>query len=280
MRLAFVRPSSKACDARLITAVKRGFSGDVAVIDDLMPGFHFICVIGIKNAELIMRMQRAGQPFLYFDKGYNRRWHVTRPEWWRVAVNAHQPTGYLSRLRFGAERAISQGWRAKSWRSSGSHIVFAGSSAKYHEFYGLQEPNAYAASIIDRLRKLTKRRIVYRPKPSWRHAVAIDGSQFVNQARHSIKDDLRGARALVTHGSAACLEAMLCGVPSIVLGDAIGAPISSSVLDSIGRPHLASPQERDQLLANLAHCQWSLTEIERGEMWDSLSVIIETAHAL
>jgi hypothetical protein len=280
LRLAFVRPSGKACDARLISAVGRGCLGKVDIVDDIASGYDFLCVIGIKNADLIKRMRQAGQPFLYFDKGYNRRWHVTRPDWWRVAVNGHQPTAYLPRLCFDAERAISQGWRAKSWRQTGNHIVFAGSSAKYHDFYGLDEPNAYAKRIIGQLRKLTKRRIVYRPKPSWRQAVAIDGSQFVNRARHSIRDDLRDAHALVTHGSAACLEAMLCGVPSIVLGDAIGAPISSNVLDSISRPHLASPEERDQLLANLAHCQWSLTEIERGEMWDSLNVMIETAHAL
>lgn len=282
MRLMFVNPSDKACDWALIKALKAGNDEPVDVLQDIGYGYDFACVIGIKNAELIRELERRKQPYLYFDKGYNRKWNVEQPEWWRVAVNSHQPTAALSRMFFSHERATVQGWRALPWRLNGpGRIIFAGSSAKYHEFYGLDEPNAYARSIIEQIRSVTPdRTVVYRPKPSWRGAEPVDGAIFQNRARHGISEDLKGAHALVTHGSAACVEALLLGVPSIILGDAVAASISSTSIDDVENPRLASIDECDQLLANLAHCQWSLDEISCGDMWPSLYTMIEAMHAV
>lgn len=262
VRLSFLTSPTKSCDIKLQKALGAGV-GDSA---------DFICVIGIRNAGLIQELKVAGQPFLYFDKGYNRQWNSSSPQWWRVAVNAHQPTDYLMKMSLPGDRAREQGWKTNPWRANGpGRIIFAGSSEKYHSFHGLGDPNAYARHIIGEIRRVAPSRvIIYRPKPSWGQAEPVEGSVFHNRARHNIREDLADAGLLVTHGSNACFEALLMGVPSIILGDGVTRDISSRSLAAIEDPCLVPMVFRAQLLANLAYCQWSLDEIRSGKIWKLL----------
>ena len=268
MKVAFLLCGSrKAYEHRLAEALSDGCPDKFRILKDgYQGGYDLYCVMGVKNARMIRRLQAKGHRFLYFDKAYNRDW----PEWWRVAIDAHQPTAYLGLMDCPPDRARVQGWASKPWREEGGHIVLAGSSAKYHKLYGLDDPNEYAHAIIRTLQKVTGRAVYYRPKPSWGGAADIDGAKLINRARHPITDDLRGAHALITHGSNACLEAMLEGVPSIVLGNAVARPISSTTLADIEAPRLADDDERGQLFNNLAYCQWSLEEMRRGPFWEFL----------
>lgn len=83
-------------------------------------------------------------------------------------------------------------------------------------------------------------------------------------------DALRNAHVMVTHGSNACFEAVLAGVPVIVLGDAVAKPISSTVIEEVRRPHLARARDRKQWLANLMYHQWTMPEFEGGEAWNHI----------
>jgi hypothetical protein len=75
------------------------------------------------------------------------------------------------------------------------------------------------------------------------------------------------AHALITHGSYISVDALLNGVPSIVLGPAVTRPISSTSLAEIEDPRLASEEERLQMLANLAWCQYRIEEWADGRAW-------------
>ena len=224
------------------------------------------CMFGVKSREVWQRYRRAGIHVFYFDKGYVRR----NQEFWRVSINSHNPTSWLMELdqppdRFRALRLI-----VKPWRQEGDQVVIAGSSAKYHAFHGLLEPTEFATRLVKRIGKWTNgRQIVYRPKPSWRDAVPIDGTRF-SAAPRTIEDELSGAHALVTHGSNACFEAMLSGIPTIALGDAIARPISSTDLVDIENPRVASDGERLRLLSDLAYFQWTRPEMASGQAWEFL----------
>lgn len=225
-----------------------------------------VCLMGVKSRNLWHRYRKAGVHTIYFDKGYTRTW-----EYWRVALDAHHPTSMLMTGMCPSDRLQALRLEIKPWRASGDHVVFAGSSAKYHAFYRLSEPTRFARKIAKRIADLTdgRREVFYRPKPSWHDAEPVDGATF-SQGQRSIYDDLRGAHALVTHGSNACFEAMLMGIPSIILGDAIVRPISSTDLEEIENPRLASDAERLQLLSSLAYFQWTLPEMASGQAWEFL----------
>lgn len=280
MKLGVCLGQFKDYDLTLYEALEKGLSTELFGANsfaELLGNCDLPVVVGVKSNDAIRFLKGKGQPFLYFDKPYNRKWQTTNPSWWRVSVSDHSPTEYLGNMRCSDRRARQQGWLAKCWRSKGDHILFAGASAKYSAVYGLPEPNAYAAQIIAELKKYTDRRIVYRAKPSWQGAEPVEGAEFVGRARYNITDDLKDCHAMVTHGSGACLEALLTGVPAIVTGPGISRSISSTDLAEIEEPRLASLECCQQILNNLAHCQWSLDEIRKGEMWESLRPIISVS---
>lgn len=220
-------------------------------------------MIGVKARGLFHHFRRQGAHVVSIDKGYCRATHF------RVAVDAHHPTDYVAKAKHGFDRWKALDLRAEPWREKGEHVVFAGSSAKYHAFCELPDPTEFAAKLVRRIARATGRRVIYRPKPSWKEAVPVEHATFSKHPRR-LTDEFVDAHCLVTHGSNACFDAMLAGIPSIVLGDGVVRPISSTSLDDIEAPRLATDAERRQLLSNLAYCQFTPAEFASGEAWSVL----------
>ncbi len=246
--------------------------------DELGDGDVF-CVVGVKSAKLFRKIKDAGKHVVFFDKGYFRHRGPGRTwEYWRVSLDEHHPTDYVAvakhrpaRWEYISRRRVPDSF---AWRDGGGHIVYAGSSEKYHSFVGIEEPTAYAASIIKRLKKLTNRLVVYRPKPTWMAAEPVKGANY-SPRNESIGDVLKGAWCLVTNGSNASFDAVLAGIPCIVLGKAIARPISSTTLDDIENPRLATDDERTQWLSNIAWCMFTEKEMQEGLAWQCIRPQIE-----
>jgi len=237
------------------------------------------CFFGVKSRELFQKYHRADVHTLMIDKGYVRgkpTAGVVGPwKFWRVAIDAHHPTSRLSSLRLPDDRFRALGLEDHPWRTKGRHILLAGSSAKYHTFYGTMDPTMYAKKLVAQMREHTERSIVYRPKPSWREAVSLTKCGY-SRPPELLAEALDRAWVMVTHGSNACFEAVLAGVPTIITGDGVSLPISSSDLADIENPRLASDAERGQWLANLAYFQWTIGEFASGAAWEFIG---EQIHA-
>jgi hypothetical protein len=93
------------------------------------------------------------------------------------SVNSRHPTDYFQRRPHGPERFAQHGVTIRPWRSSGEHILLAGMSAKAAAAEGLL-PHMWERETIAYLRELTRRPIVYRPKPNWADAKPLEGSTF------------------------------------------------------------------------------------------------------
>ena len=241
---------------------------------DKLPEGDAYCVVGVKSLDLVAKIKKEGKPYIFLDKGYFRhRLKGGMWEYWRVAVNDHHPTAYVAKARHQSARWLRTSERRaifpKPWRDDGIQVVFAGSSQKYHAFAGLPDPTAYAEVAIGQLKQITKRPVIYRPKPTWDDASPIKGTTFSGQNRN-ISQELMHAWCLVTNGSNSCFDAICAGIPCIVLGNAIGGPISSRNLEQIKNPYLASDVERNQWLANLAWCQFTEAEMQAGLCWQAI----------
>jgi hypothetical protein len=264
------KPRERLLSEAFLEGVKRhGEEVDKRSLGEPMtPDCDVAVMVGVKSRELWREHARAGVQLLYLDKGYDRHSRdddIRGWEYWRVSVNGHQPTSKF-RPDYPDDRRRSFGWKFKPWRKAGKHILIAGSSAKYHDFYDLREPTDWAKKVIKSIRRTTRREIVYRPKPSWKDAVPIEDTRFSGRDE-KISDALKDCHCVVTHGSNACFEAMLAGVPSIVLGDAVMKPISSVEEHMVENPRLASDKERDQVLNFLAYQQWTQIEMLDGIAW-------------
>lgn len=232
-------------------------------------------MVGVKSRELFYAHVRAGTHVIMVDKGYTRhaaQGPVKLWEYWRCAVDAHHPTGALMAIARPHDRLEELDVKFAPWRRPGEHgeILIAGSSQKYHDFYGMRDPTRWARKLVTELQKRAPGQpIAYRPKPSWRDAEPLEGTRY-SVPPEDINQALARAAVMVTHGSNACFESILAGVPVIVLGEAVAKPISSTTLEELANPRRASEAERRQWAANLAYCQWTMGEFASGMAWQYL----------
>lgn len=286
MRVTFWH-SDKPRERILADAFARGVSlhGDSVALRPLTPGIFIdkdcdvACMVGVKSRQLFRAHWDAGVHTIMFDKGYVRHQLETSGpkiwEFWRVAVDSHHPTQRLMRIARPADRfealglEVAKAWREPTKTRDGKAILIAGSSQKYHDFYGLWDPTRWTEKVVRNLREATRRRIIYRPKPSWSEAVAIEGTEWGGNF-DGIDQALAQAEVLLTHGSNACFEAVLRGVPCVVLGDGVAKPISTTDLFQVEKPLRVEQSVRMQWLYNLAYYQWTLKEMASGECWNHI----------
>lgn len=258
--------TDKEDERRVLDAVAKGVAaaGDEVVDAEKSTADAVDCdaavVFGVKSRETWRALGRRGVPRVYMDKGYTRQNSGWR--WIRASVEATQPVEFVARERRDGSRRAAAGIAVPGgWRRAGGHVVVAGSSAKYAEWHGLPDPNAHAQQLVDEIRdRLPGRRVIYRPKPSWEGKRPVRGADY-DPRRGALELLLRGAHCLVTHGSNCCVDAVRAGVPAIVLGGGVVAPISSTSLDDLAEPRRCGRAELEQFLNNLAWCQWRRAEM-------------------
>ncbi len=224
-----------------------------------------------KSRQIINDHLSVGKSTLFFDKGYSRQGDGSgHTEYSRISVNGSNPLAYMSLAprpddRFN--RLNVDVYKRRSVRTG--NVLICGSSAKYSAFHQIDEPTVYAERIIRRLKKITDRHLIYRPKPSWKDATPIPGTSFSNGSS-SIVEALKSCFVLVTHGSAAALDALVNGVPAIVLGGSIAKPVAETDLEKVGDPYWPDDKRRYQWLFDMAYCQWTTEELRNGRAWAEL----------
>lgn len=209
---------------------------------DAMPLSAAPAITGSAGVSGLLARWRAGQRplWLYWDRGYLRpsafdRWTVRGCQMTRI-----RPVPDDRWRALGLPRPAP-------WCRSGAKILVAAPSDTYAALHGL--PADWTQQAVDRIACATDRPIVVREKGS-----------DVPLAR-----DLADAFALVTHGSAAAIEAVMLGIPVFVDETSAAAPVGSLCLDRIERPHYAP--DREPWLWSLAYSQFSRDEQLDGTVW-------------
>ena len=213
----------------------------------------------------------AGKTVVFVDLGYwGRRLGGRYKGYHKVTINGRNPDKYLMKRNRDANRITLLGIKALPWRSDGNFIIVAGMSDKSANSYGLK-PEEWERWAVAELQKHTIRPIIYRPKPSWLAAKPIPGSHFqpAQKSSDATAKTFAGCHAVVTHHSNIAIDALVNGVPSFCW-DGAATCMSLQDLSKIEKP--LRPPARDQWLANIAWCQWSVPEIASGAMWRSLKM--------
>ena len=169
--------------------------------------------------------------------------------------------------------ACELGLQVKPWRADGEHILLIGQVPGDASLRGLDMVRWLESTIID-LRLLTRRPLVIRPHPlspaaalrSLRRRLKDDKSvRFDIKPGHRLTSALKDAWATVTYSSSAAIDSILAGVPAITLSPAsLAWPVADHGLIHVLEPTL---YDRQPWLDRLAHSQWSIAEIESGEVW-------------
>lgn len=204
---------------------------------------------------------------VYVDLGYwGRREGGRFRGYHKIVVNARHPTEYFQREKHSGSRLAKFNIRMKPWRERGRHILIAGMGPKAASAARMA-PCQWEAQIIKALASVTKRPIVYRPKPNWREAFVLPGASFTPPGSISLETQLEHCHAIISHHSNANLDALASGVPSFTWGG-VAQPLSLSDLSRIEDPLLEG--DREQLFRDIAWVQWNLQEMEQGLPWRHL----------
>lgn len=237
-------------------------------------------IMGVVKREILWDHQAKGALLAYYDKGYIRsrtQWRGrSLPSYWRLCWNAVHPTAYLMNVDRPGDRWARMGIELRRRqvhpleRSLGERIVILGSSAKFHETEKIEHPTPWTQNLVCQIALKTKHPILYRPKPSWADAVPVLGADFDHGHHTSISAALDGAWCSVTYGSIACVDSIIAGVPCVVLGNAVAAPICSNVAHDVLNPLWVDLPAREQWAANLAYSNFTPDEIGDGTAWKIL----------
>lgn len=276
------------------------------------PDTDVACCFGVKGRSREIYEMHRGMNIatLMFDKGYTRdKGDNGHTLYSRISVNAPDPSAYMMLTRRPDDRwkRIERNMPIPERRPHG-HVLICSSSEKYHEFHRLPTPHEWAVNLVGKIKKLCGNQIIYRPKPSstqnqfgivdtddpaeLRAALehynavmirnkSVAGASFSNGAS-KIADALRGCHVVITHGSAASMDAVMAGVPVITLGGAVARPVAETDLDKIEKPHLPTEGARMAWLWAMSYCQWTVSELKSGEAWLQLKeeIIRQKAQSL
>lgn len=210
-----------------------------------------------------------GGKYVVWDLGYWARKdeHDPMQGYHRFAVNVYHPTGFEVAGTYRDDRlGLLPKVKGNLWDQKG-HILLAGMSEKSAGVYGLG-PEEWERFAAIRLLKITRRPIVYRPKPSWLHSGQIPGAKKSDPGT-SLKDDLTGCALVVTHHSNVAMDALRYGIPvHCVTGPWVG--FSTPIRDYGGSLSVLEPPEPllvQKLLCALSYHQWHTKEMRSGAWW-------------
>lgn len=220
--------------------------------DDIVP------IVGCtpELRPLIASWRERDRPWCYWDRGYMRRVFATDLPtgadggYYRWHMNSFQMQAIddVPGDRFEAMRTPLWPWFKAGPRG---HVVVAEPTPTYARFHGI---GGWTEGTIERLRQLTDRRIVVRDKEMQRFG-------------RKLHEDLRGAHALVAHGSNAAVEAVIMGCPVFVDSCSAAALVGKTKLEEIEEP--AYP-DRLPWARSLCYNQFCERELVDGTLWRML----------
>lgn len=189
--------------------------------------------------------ERAGARVVIAENGYIRK--ADGGKWYALALDRHNGAGrwYVGdQPRFPIED--------KPWRQSGRHVLVLPQRGIGSR--GVAMPHKWQKAVVDKLRRITDRRIVVRPHPG--------------NSNPPLDPDLADAHCAVTWGSGAGIKALQAGIPVFHempnwIGESAAARLAGDI-ESCNTP------SREQLWTRISWAQWGLSEIQSGEAFDRL----------
>lgn len=221
---------------------------------------------GEPRRSYFQRAMKRGIPVIYVDLGY---WHRTRFDrydgYHKVCLNALHPTDYFMRRQHNPKRFEKLAIPIEK-QKRGDAILIPGMSEKAAWTWGFKAEE-WEKKTIARLRKHTDRRIIYRPKPSWRgkRPLRVPGVEY-DDPRHPIERILKDTFCVVTHHSNVAVDGLLRGIPNIS-DEGVGSVIGTNDLAMIEQTEAPDMDEVRAWAANVAWTQWTPEEMHSGAAW-------------
>jgi hypothetical protein len=207
----------------------------------------------IDNEEILYSRTKKKQPFWFIDSGYTNFLHGSK-HWHRLIYNN---THHIKKKQktFPADRLRMFPRFPKPWRSDGERILVVESSEMHYQLYG-DDINDWRHRIRTTLGKYTDRPIEFRAKDPNRKSRS-NLYQYLNS------EDIY---CVINDSSAAAIEAIWCGIPTITLRPHISSAVSRWDLGDINNLYRG---DIGDWLCRLSYSQFTEKEMCDGTAWEA-----------
>ena len=213
--------------------------------------------LGGGSRKAINQCRQIGRTFYAVDTGY---FGNNKSKWvHRITKNNLQYIGPIVEREH--DRLKMFGYKYKG-RKKGKKILICPPSLKVMDMFGQPSPEVWTKQVSEQLKKITSKKIEIRLKPNRTERVT---SKSIQQA---LNDDVH---CLITYNSIAAIEAMMEGVPAIVLGQNAASVISETDLRNVDNPKFPDQETMDAFMAHLSYCQFTIPEMESGFAWRTIN---------
>jgi len=198
-----------------------------------------------KFYNVIKHQKKNNADYICLERGF-----VDRENYAHVGWNGHNGRADFKNAGAPSDRFERFQHMLKPWKQDGDYLLIMGQVPGDASTMGV-ELNLIWDDVGNKAAELDINTI-YRPHPLVEYTCPLEVS-------------LKNALAVIAWNSNSSVDAVLAGVPSIVLDEGSMAwPVSSHEIGEIVRP------DRTKWLHELAYAQWSRTEISSGECWDRI----------
>ena len=249
---------SKARQLAFVQRFATGTNGIVVSAEkaNQYPISHPWLIRGMKFTTAVQECWRTGRTFYYIDNGYFG--NLRTKTWFRIIKNhVHDIRDIIERPR---DRLDLCDIVLKS-RSHGTKILIAPPSEKSLSLWNMN-PEVWVAETMTELKKHTDRPIEIRLKRPRTDRLKVDTMEEV------LADDVH---CLVTYNSVAAVEAVMLGVPAIVLGPNAAHSVCSQSLAEIETPKYPDADLRESWLRHLSYSQFTFVEMADGSAYHMLN---------
>lgn len=176
----------------------------------------------INNETVLQQRMKQQQDFWFIDSGYTNFLHGSKKQWHRLVPNHIHPA--IDNRYFPADRLPLLPVMPNPWRSEGRDILVIESSERHHCVFGT-DSETWKQQLTEELRAHTGRNIEFRPK--------ILSRKIRQSVYEMLQQDPDRWYCVISHSSAAAIEAIWLGIPAITLGQHITNPVSRSQIEHI-----------------------------------------------
>jgi hypothetical protein len=225
------------------------------------------------NRAVWQHYQQHGKPVIVLEVGM-----LDRGRTWKIGING---TGLESRFVTNPDpsrpRQLNVGLRP--WRPPGSNIVICMQREDSEQWQGLPPAKIWLDQTVAQLREVSDRPIQIRPHPR-QPAFHPLGTELIKSRRlagtydsYDFDNILDQAWCVINWNSGPACQAVLSGVPVFTGPDSLAVPVGLQDWQQIETP--VRP-DRSAWLTDLSHTEWTVPEIESGEMLDQLLIRIKS----
>ena len=234
------------------------------------------------NKAIWERAQKDKKPVIVLEVGT-----LKRNETWRVGINGiNRDAQFNEFYNISPQRHKLLNVNLDPWQDNNKEFVtIATQRPDSLQWVGMPSVESWLHNVITKVKQHSKRPIVIRPHPrdkitDWQVVSSMNPGVYFDVPKSvgnydsvNFNDILSRTHILINHCTSPAIEAVLRGVP-VVVGEPSMCYDLRTEIENIEDPYKADEQTRAIWRDKLCHTEWFVHEIESGEPWERLRLLV------